>query len=80
MRTELMISVFEGSMKRRFPGAINSDTLRSKSMAEPKEAKSGSDDDTGRIVNLMSTDAERVAMIFDNIFFLYSGLSRFALF
>ena len=85
IRSELMAAIYEKALKRKdFSGIVDDKAKekkddkdskgkgKSKEDKDPKiDAKSGAD--VGKIVQLMSGDANRVAMIIGGMYFLYAS-------
>ncbi|TFK95320.1 hypothetical protein BDV98DRAFT_517859 [Pterulicium gracile] len=68
VRTELMAAIYDKSLKRRdFSGA------KAKKEAEEAENEPKAGADTGKIVNLMATDAATIASLFEGMYLFYAA-------
>ncbi|KAF7365100.1 putative multidrug resistance-associated ABC transporter [Mycena venus] len=91
IRTELMAAIYDKALKRKdFSGvtkknatepAVESTKTTAQQKAKPKEdenqATAGAD--IGKIVNLMSSDAEKIARIVNSMYFVYGAPLEFAI-
>ena len=86
MRSQLMAAIYDKALKRKdFSGIVNKDNSKEDSTSDRKrdskstaDAKAKADDpkagaDIGKIVNLMASDANRVAMTSSSMYFMYGS-------
>ncbi|KAJ7062906.1 hypothetical protein C8F01DRAFT_986153 [Mycena amicta] len=78
VRSELMAAVYDKALKRKdFSGLVKEKEKQTvedgKANAKPAEDKAKSGADTGKIVNLMSSDAEDISFIASSIYMLYGA-------
>ncbi|KAF8158956.1 multidrug resistance-associated ABC transporter [Mycena galopus ATCC 62051] len=82
IRSELMAAIYDKALKRKdFSGVTKESAAETKATArqetDEKPATTGAD--TGKIVNLMSGDAERIATIVNSVYPVYGAPLEFAL-
>lgn len=79
IRSELMASIYDKSLKRKdFSGIVDKDAGEKKATKISVKPDSKADDpkagaDIGKIVNLMAGDANRVSMTVSAMYFLYGA-------
>ncbi|KAI0752859.1 multidrug resistance-associated ABC transporter [Daedaleopsis nitida] len=78
IRSELMAAIYDKSLKRKdFSGIVDEYAADQKANASGKKDPKGEEPkagaDIGKIVNLMSGDANRVSNVVSGIYFLYGG-------
>lgn len=79
IRSELMASIYDKSLKRKdFSGIVDKDAATKKAPGASKKPDAKADDpkagaDIGKIVNLMAGDANRISMTVSAMYFLYGG-------
>jgi ABC-type multidrug transport system fused ATPase/permease subunit len=70
-RSELMAAIYDKALKRRDASGLAMKDKESKDDKKDEEKKEKTNADTGKIVNLMSGDANRVAMMGSMAFLIY---------
>ncbi|KAL0952989.1 hypothetical protein HGRIS_007200 [Hohenbuehelia grisea] len=87
IRSELMSAIYDKALKRKdFSGIVDKDKAReaqekkdgAADLAKPKESATKGDDpkagaDVGKIVNLMASDANRIAQLISGMYFMYGA-------
>lgn len=78
VRSELMAAIYDKALKRKdYSGTVDRDAADNKAGSSGKkdskadEPKAGAD--IGKIVNLMSGDANRISNVVSGVYFLYGG-------
>ncbi|KAJ6605651.1 ABC transporter type 1, transmembrane domain-containing protein [Mycena sp. CBHHK59/15] len=92
IRSELMAAIYDKTLKRKdFSGIIHKEKVQQATASGPSggntpKAKAKAEDnvpsagaDTGKIVNLMSGDAERIATITNSMYFVYGAPLEFTI-
>jgi hypothetical protein len=80
VRTELMAAIYDKSLKRKdFSGVVNQSASTSDdTVAQSKKEESAKNEpkagaDTGKIVNLMATDATTISNLFEGMYLFYAA-------